>query len=78
MDLFELFKDSDPNAVDLISRMLVFDPKQRITVDEALKHPFLAELHQEEDEPIGKPVSSFDFDFELYSLKIPEFKDLIY
>jgi hypothetical protein len=38
----------------------------------------LADLHQEEDEPIGDPVPVFDFDFELYSLKISEFKELIY
>jgi len=35
-------------------------------------------LHFEEDEPTGDPVSRFDFDFELYSLKTPEYKELIY
>jgi hypothetical protein len=35
-------------------------------------------LHQIEDEPEGEQVSAFDFDFELYSLKIPEYKELIY
>lgn len=60
----------NPLAVDLIKQMLKFDPAERITVEKALKHPFLANLHQEEDEPTGEPVSPFDFDFELYSLKI--------
>lgn len=70
IDFKELFKGVNPLAVDLIKQMLKFDPAQRITVTGALKHPFLESLHQEEDEPSGEAVSSFDFDFELYSLKI--------
>ncbi len=35
-------------------------------------------LHFVDDEPVGEPVSRFDFDFELYSLKTDEYKDLIY
>ena len=35
-------------------------------------------LHFEDDEPTGDPVCDFDFDFELFSLKIPEYKELIF
>jgi len=35
-------------------------------------------LHYEEDEPTGENVPPFDFDFELYSLKTNEYKELIY
>jgi len=65
-------------AVDLLQQMLVFDPEKRITVEQALVHPYLANLHSEEDEPTGKPVSLFDFEFELYSLEATEYKELIY
>ena len=58
--------------------MLIFDPKKRITVEEALKHPYLAALHCPDDEPTTEPVSAFDFDFEIYDLKKEEYKDLIY
>lgn len=37
-------------AIDLLSKMLVFNPEQRISVVEALNHPFLAKLHLEDDE----------------------------
>lgn len=47
----------------------MFDPNKRITVEEALEHPYLAELHCPEDEPTTVPVSAFDFDFEIYDLK---------
>ncbi len=35
-------------------------------------------LHFEDDEPTGEPMCDFDFDFELFSLKIPEYKELIF
>ena len=58
--------------------MLVFDPADRISVKDALAHPYLQSLHEEEDEPEGEPMSPFDFDFEFYSLKIAEYRELIY
>ena len=75
----EVFKDyENSQAIDLLKKMLVFDPDNRITVEQALEHPYMNGLHFPEDEPIGTPVSDFDFDFELFSLKIPELKELIY
>lgn len=38
-------------AIDLVTRMLSFDPSQRITVPEALEHPWLASYHDINDEP---------------------------
>lgn len=34
-------------------RTQVFEPHKRITVDEALAHPFLAALHDASDEPVA-------------------------
>jgi len=58
--------------------MLTFDPAKRITVEESLAHPYMAALHFPDDEPVTEPVSPFDFDFEIYSLKKDDYKDLIY
>lgn len=58
--------------------MLVFDPEKRITVEEALNHPYMAELHFEEDEPTAEKVSAFDFDFEIYDLSKEDYKSLVY
>lgn len=78
-DFKELFKDwPNTDATDLLKKMLMFDPAKRITVEQALAHPYMKNLHFEEDEPMGEPVSRFDFDFELYSLKTAELKELIY
>lgn len=48
--------------------MLTFDPEKRISVEDALKHPYMAELHFPEDEPTRGPLSLFDFEFDKYDL----------
>lgn len=32
---------ASPEALDLLSKMLKFDPDERITAEECLKHPYL-------------------------------------
>ena len=39
-----------PPAIDLMEKMLQFDPSKRIDVEEALKHPYLLTLHDPTDE----------------------------
>ena len=58
--------------------MLSFDPKERITIDQALTHPYMAQLHFPDDEPTTTMVSAYDFDFEIFSLKKEDYKDLIF
>mmetsp|Transcript_2038 Transcript_2038/g.8985 ORF Transcript_2038/g.8985 Transcript_2038/m.8985 type:complete len:441 (-) Transcript_2038:127-1449(-) len=52
-----LLPQATANAVDLITAMLRFHPAQRITVQNALEHPFMAGLHDDEE-----PVADFTFD----------------
>jgi len=47
-----LFDGLPPEVIDLLSRMLCIKPEERITITEALQHPFLSELHDPLDEPI--------------------------
>ncbi|CCF58335.1 hypothetical protein KAFR_0E01810 [Kazachstania africana CBS 2517] len=58
-----LYPDANPQALDLLERMLAFDPQKRITVDEALQHPYLSIWHDPADEPICS--EKFDFGFEV-------------
>jgi mitogen-activated protein kinase 1/3 len=39
--------ETTPEAVDLLLRMLAFDPRERISIDDAMAHPYLAELHSQ-------------------------------
>ena len=38
--------------MNLLKCMLVFNPNKRITIEQALKHPYMAALHDINDEPI--------------------------
>ncbi|KAG8734978.1 hypothetical protein FRC10_011142 [Ceratobasidium sp. 414] len=46
-----LFPQADDQALDLLSKLVTFDPANRLTVLEALKHPYLDAYHDEDDEP---------------------------
>uniref|UniRef100_A0A2N9H0C2 Mitogen-activated protein kinase n=1 Tax=Fagus sylvatica TaxID=28930 RepID=A0A2N9H0C2_FAGSY len=69
------FPNVSPIAIDLAEKMLVFDPCKRITVEEALNHPFLSGLHEINEEPICP--SPFVFDFEHASLDEEDIKELL-
>jgi len=47
-DLRTVFANASPEAVDLLEKIFVFDPTKRITVDEALRHPFFERFYEEE------------------------------
>ena len=48
--------------MDLLEKLLKFDPEQRITVEEALRHPYVEQYHDPDDEPSHDEL--FDFSFE--------------
>ena len=57
----KLYPNANAAAVSLLEKMLVFDPRKRITAADALKHEYLTALHNVNDEPDAAP---FDFAFE--------------
>jgi len=73
-----MFADFNPLALDLLKKMLTISPQRRITVEQALEHPYLAALHDVEDEPAADPLHPYDFDFELYDLTADQLMDLLY
>ncbi|KAJ2847933.1 MAPK protein hog1 [Coemansia brasiliensis] len=70
------FPNIDPLAVDLLEKMLVFDPRKRITAAEALAHPYLETYHDEADEPVAETV--FDWSFNDADLPVEEWKVMMY
>ncbi|KAH0626333.1 hypothetical protein JD844_001259 [Phrynosoma platyrhinos] len=70
-----LYQNADRKALSLLSKMLRFDPRERISVVEALNHPFLAKYHDPDDEPDCVPA--FDFDFDKQVLTKEQIKEAI-
>lgn len=75
-----MFPKANPLAVDLMERCLTFSPRKRITVEEALRHPYLEPYHDPEDEPEAEPLdpSFFDFDYSKEQLSRSQLKRAIY
>ena len=70
-----LFPNANPDALDLLNRMLSFDPTSRISVEEALEHPYLHIWHDASDEP--SCPTTFDFHFEVVD-DVQEMRRMIY
>ncbi|PIO15863.1 hypothetical protein AB205_0045010 [Aquarana catesbeiana] len=70
-----LYPQGDRKSLDLLSKMLRFDPRERISVCEALRHPFLSKYHDPDDEP--ECVPAFDFDFDKQILTKEQIKEAI-
>lgn len=70
----------------MLEKLMMFDPAKRMTVDEALEHPYLAALHFPDDEvyfnvdkvsikqPTRESVPAIEFEFEKYSLSLEQLK----
>jgi serine/threonine protein kinase len=62
-ELFPKYR-AETDALDLLAKLLIFHPAKRITVNQALAHPFMATLHNEETETVADFTYSFPFDNE--------------
>lgn len=65
---------TNPDAIDIISKLLVYDTSKRLTAKEAIRHPYFARFHDPDDEP---EAPRFDYSFEHQDYGIPQWKELI-
>ena len=72
------FPKASSSALDLLKKMMVVDYRKRITIEEALKHPYLKELHCPDDEPTREQVPGMEFEFEKSPLSLQQLKDVLY
>ncbi|NXH42017.1 MK15 kinase, partial [Dicaeum eximium] len=74
----EIFPSSTPlPALDLLKKLLVFNPDKRLTAEEALQHPYVSRFHCPSREP------SLDFDVVLplgddVQLSVAEYRNKLY
>ncbi|XP_040578855.1 mitogen-activated protein kinase 1 [Lepeophtheirus salmonis] len=72
----KLYPEADSKALDLLEKMLTFNPHRRIKVEEALAHPYLEQYYDPADEPVAK--EPFKLEMELDALPKEKLKKLIY
>jgi len=61
------YPEAVPEAIDLLDKMLVFNPLRRYTVDQCLDHPYFATIRDKTKEMKAEKALSFDFDEEAES-----------
>ncbi|XP_076468687.1 mitogen-activated protein kinase 14B-like [Babylonia areolata] len=74
-DFKKFFQGANPLAIDLLEKMLDLDPAQRIDVEAAICHPYLADYHDPDDEPTAEP---FDHSFEGLSLGVQGWRSRVF
>jgi len=73
----ELFPNASEQAADLLHKLLEFNPDKRITAEEALRHPYLAQFHNPADEPSCNHIISIPID-DNTKYTIQEYREKLY
>ena len=72
-----VFPNADEQAADLLSKLLEFNPNKRISAEEALRHPYLAQFHNPADEPSCDHIISIPID-DNTKYTIQEYREKLY
>lgn len=75
-----MFPDANPLAIDLLEKLVSFNPNKRITVYDAIKHPYFAEISKLETPPVAQVQFNWDWEYKNLELlnDIKIVKKLIY
>eukprot|EP00450_Noctiluca_scintillans_P011467 CAMPEP_0194506520 /NCGR_PEP_ID=MMETSP0253-20130528/35028_1 /TAXON_ID=2966 /ORGANISM="Noctiluca scintillans" /LENGTH=401 /DNA_ID=CAMNT_0039349271 /DNA_START=8 /DNA_END=1213 /DNA_ORIENTATION=+ len=76
--LTEAVPEVSHSALDVLNQTLCFDPDGRPTVERALQHPYLGQLHCPEDEPERGPLETSEFEFERRKISIDALRQEIF
>jgi len=61
-DFNKILKTNNPDAVDLVEKMLVFNPEKRYSIEECLNHPYLKNMREGIEDPIFNGKINLEFD----------------
>ena len=70
------FRNADAPAIDLLEKMLIFDPRTRVSATEGLTHEYLSPYHDPTDEPAAE--EKFDWSFNDADLPVDTWKIMMY
>uniref|UniRef100_A0ACD5W6T2 Uncharacterized protein n=1 Tax=Avena sativa TaxID=4498 RepID=A0ACD5W6T2_AVESA len=72
------FPNADPFALNLLERMLAFDPKDRPSAEEALADLYFKNIASVDREPSAQPITKLEFEFERRRITKDDIRELIY
>jgi serine/threonine protein kinase len=75
--LRELFPGAAPDALDLLRRLLQFSPARRLSAEEALRHPYVAQFHNPAEEPAAEATVCIPID-DNTRFGVGEYRDKLY
>jgi len=71
-----VYPNANERLLNLLNKLLAFNPTKRLTVEEALAHHYLEEYYDPADEPVSnKP---FQYEFEIDDLPTNTLKELVF
>jgi len=72
-----MFPSASPEALDLLEKLMHFNPDKRISAEEALRHPYCAQFHNPVDEPMAQTTITIPID-DNTKYTIAEYRDRLY
>merc|ERR1719510_2595869 len=75
--LSSIFPNADAESLNLLSRLLQFNPEKRISAFNALKHPFVSHFHNPDEEPSCENEITICID-DNKKLSVSEYRDELY
>ena len=75
LNAYSVIVNSD--CYDFINKILVFDPEKRMTVEEAINHPFMTDFHKEDEEYVCDRVILLPLD-DNRRYKVNEYRQKLY
>ena len=73
----QFFKGCSKEALDFLRKTLVFDPAKRLTAEQALKHPFVKQFHNPEEEIVCDKIIRLPIS-DAKKLSLKEYRDALY
>ena len=72
----QIFPNGNPLAIDLLEKMLCFNPQKRINIEQCLNHPYFKDIRDKNLETTA--LHSFDWSFDKIKLTKPNLQKLVY
>jgi mitogen-activated protein kinase 15 len=75
--LRDVFPAASDDSLDLLKSLLHFNPNKRLTAEQALRHPYVSQFHNPEDEPVCQKKINIPID-DNQKFSIREYRNKLY